>query len=523
MLDKFAVRREVLDIRTPTNQGARLRGSEKPGLTGRQSDFLSGLCFGAPGDLFRATHDCLIVRDREGRIILWNRAAEELYGWTESEALGQLPETLLKTKLPQSPSDIQSGLRAEGRWEGELVHMTRVGRAVVVASRWASVFDSGGQSQGILQAERELGGQQRLEKELRRLREELKRITEQRLTELEGANEALVESQARFQHMAEAIQDVFWLTNPWRTSILYVNPAFERIWGRSCQSLYADPRSWLEGVHPEDRPRVRQLFFEPVPAQGSQHSYRVVRPDSSVRWVLDRSFPVREHAAGFRQVVGIVRDVTESRELEKEILAISEREQRRMGQDLHDDLCQQLAGIEFLSKALQQQLKGQPQAAKAGEIATLIRAAIEYTRQFAKGLAPVELEAEGLMRGLRALAARAGELFKVNCEFECPSNVLVQDPITGTHLYRIAQEALTNSIKHGKATRIKIVLTALADLGELLISDNGNGFSNEAYVSGGMGLRIMRYRADMIGGSLAIRVNRPAGASVVCTFPLMTW
>ena len=348
-------------------------------------------------------------------------------------------------------------------------------------------------------------------------------MTEQRLTELEGANEALVESQARFQNVAEAIQDVFWLTNPWRTSVLYVNPAYERIWGRSCQSLYADPRSWLEGVHPEDRPRIRQLFFEPVPAQGAQNSYRVVRPDCSVRWVLDQSFPVREHAAGFRQVVGIVRDVTESRELEKEILAISEREQRRMGQDLHDDLCQQLAGIEFLSKALQQQLKGQPQATKACEIATLIRAAIEYTRQFAKGLAPVELEAEGLMRGLRAMAARASELFKVNCEFECPSNVLVQDPTTGTHLYRIAQEALTNSIKHGKATRIKIVLTALADLGELIINDNGNGFSNEAYVPGGMGLRIMRYRADMIGGTLAIQAKVPTGASVICTFPLTTW
>jgi PAS domain S-box-containing protein len=512
-----------LRIGTPINQDARLRGSQRPRLKGRQPEILSGLCLGAQGDLLRATHDSLIVRDGEGRIILWNRAAEELYGWAESEALGQLPETLLKTKLPKSPAEIQSQLRTDGRWEGEVVHTTRAGRTVLVASRWAPVFDGGGQRHGILQAERELGGEQRLERELCHVREKLQRITEQRLIELEGANEALVETQARFQHVAEAIQDLFWLTNPWRTSILYVNPAYERIWGRSCQSLYADPRSWLEGLHPEDRPRIRQLFLEPVPAQGSQHSYRVVRPDCSVRWVLDRSFPVREHAAGFRQVVGIVRDVTESRELEKEILAISEREQRRMGQDLHDDLCQQLAGIEFLSKALQQQLKEQPQAAKAGEIATLIRAAIEYTRQFAKGLAPIELEAEGLMRGLRALAARAGELFKVDCEFECPSNVLVQDPTTGTHLYRIAQEALTNSIKHGKATRIKIVLTARADGGELIINDNGNGLSNEAYVSGGMGLRIMRYRADMIGGSLAIRANGPAGASVVCTFPLTAW
>ena len=362
--------------------------------------------------------------------------------------------------------------------------------------------------------------QQHLECELRQAREELQRITEQRVFELETANEALMESQTRFQHVAEAIQDVFWLTNPWRTSIIYVNPAFERIWGRSCESLYADPRSWLEGVHPEDRPRMRQCFSEPVPPGGSEHSYRVVRADHSVRWVLDRSFPVRQHAGGFRRVVGIVRDVTEAKELEKELLAISECEQRRIGQDLHDDLCQQLAGIEFLSKALQQQLTAQPQAVKAEEIAELIRSAIACTRQLARGLAPMELEAEGLMRGLRALAARTTELFKVNCEFECPADVLVQDVSISTHLYRIAQEALNNSIKHGQATKIKILLNMGPEAAELAIVDDGKGLTAQRQGSGGMGLRIMHYRADMIGGTLSVRTDQPSGTTVVCRFPL---
>src|SRR5437879_859278 len=119
----------------------------------------------------------------------------------------------------------------------------------------------------------ETGEQQRLECELRQAREELRQIAEQRLSELETASEALIETQTRFQHIAEAIQDVFWLTNPWRTSIVYVNPAYARIWGRSCESLYANPRSWLEGVHPEDRPRMNQFFCEPIPPQGFEHSY----------------------------------------------------------------------------------------------------------------------------------------------------------------------------------------------------------------------------------------------------------
>ena len=191
-----------------------------------------------------------------------------------------------------------------------------------------------------------------------------------------------------------------------------------------------------------------------------------------------------------------------------------------MGQDLHDDLCQQLAGIEFLSKALQQQLKTQPQAAKAGEIASLIRAAIDYTRQFAKGLAPLELEGQGLMLGLRALAARTAELFKVECAFECPVDVLVQDPTMSIHLYRIAQEALMNSIKHGEATRILIALMAHPEGAALSIQDNGKGLPSDAHFSSGMGLRTMRYRADMVDGSLAIQANHPTGATVVCTFPL---
>jgi PAS domain S-box-containing protein len=343
------------------------------------------------------------------------------------------------------------------------------------------------------------------------------------LTELVTANEALVESQARFRQMAEAIHDVFWLTNPSRTSIVYVNPAYEQIWGRSCQSLYAEPSSWLEGVHAEDRPRMRHLFTQGISEKGYESCYRIVRPDASVRWVSDRGFPVRDSAGGFYRVVGIVQDITERKGLEKEILVISEREQRRMGQDLHDDLCQQLAGIEFLSKALQHRLKSRPQAAKAGEIGTLIRAAIDYTRQLARGLAPLELEAEGLMRGLQTLASRTSELFEVECSFQCPAAVLVQDPTVGTHLYRIAQEAIANSIKHGKATRIRIVLAARAEGGELSIADNGNGLSSEAHLSEGMGLRLMRYRAGMIGGSFAMENHTPGGSTIVCTFPLTAW
>jgi PAS domain S-box-containing protein len=479
---------------------------DEPGLRGR---FLS------------ATRDCVILRDKEGKVVFWNRAAEELYGWTNAEAKGQRADSLLCTKFPKPIAEIEARLYALGHWEGELLHTARDGRALVVTSRWSLEAAGNGMWTGILQVETDFTRCNRLERELAEARAQLERHAEQQMAELHTASEALLESQARFQQIAEAIRDVFWLTNPGRTSIIYVNPAYETLWRRSCQSLYDNPRSWLEGVHPEDRPRMRQFFAQPMSEAGYEQCYRVMRPDCSIRWVMDRGFPVGASVGMPPRFVGIVQDVTERKELETEVLAISEREQHRIGQDLHDDLCQQLVGIEFLSKALQQQLK-EAEAARAGEIARLIRAAIAYTRKLARGLTPLELNSEGLMRGLETMAVRTTDLFGVQCSFRCPSTVLVRDPIVVTHLYRIAQEAVTNSIKHGKATRIGIELTTNPEGGVLTVRDNGNGIS-DTYGSTGMGLRIMHYRADMIGGRVSIRSESSAGTTMVCTFALPQW
>jgi PAS domain S-box-containing protein len=392
-----------------------------------------------------------------------------------------------------------------------------------VASRWSLTTTRDASLQQCVQVERDLTEQKRLSEALKQSHQSLEQNEAERLAELGTANEAVLESQERFRQIGEAIPDVIWLTNPPRTSTLYVSPAYRQIWGRSCQSLYADPRSWLEGVHPEDRPRMRQFFAKHAPEQAHEQFYRIVRPDCSVRWVLDRGFPVRDHAGVCHRVVGILRDVTQHKDLEKEILAISEREQRRMGQDLHDDLCQRLAGTEFLSRALQEQLGAGPQAAQAAEVARLIREAINYTRLLAHGLAPVELAADGLLRGLQALASRTSEHFQVRCQVEAPRGFLVQDPTVSTHLYRIAQEAVANSLKHGHATEIQLGLAARPEGAELTIRDNGQGLPPGSDVSSGMGLRIMRYRADMIGATLAIESPAAGGTTIVCAFPLPAW
>ena len=222
-----------------------------------------------------------------------------------------------------------------------------------------------------------------------------------------------------------------------------------------------------------------------------------------------------------RLFTGFIRDITERKRLEKEILDISEREQRRIGQDLHDGLCQHLAGIELMSQVLEQKLarRSKAAAARAGDIAKNVRDAIGHTRLLARGLSPVTLESEGLMSALQELAMNTEKIFRVACRFDCDPPVLVHDYPAATHLFRLAQEAVSNAIKHGQAKRILIRLKEERGRLALSIIDNGSGFPTRISKSKGMGLRIMQSRAGMIGGTLAIERNAVGGTSVTVAAP----
>jgi signal transduction histidine kinase len=176
-----------------------------------------------------------------------------------------------------------------------------------------------------------------------------------------------------------------------------------------------------------------------------------------------------------------------------------------------------------MSKALQQRLEAQqlPEAVEAGRIVTLVNEAIEKTRDLSRGLVPVVSGADGLMASLQRLAAEVEDFFNVSCRFVCVVPVLIDDVIVGTHLFHIAQEAVSNAIKHGRATHIIVALSATGGSGRLAIEDNGVGIPRMPVNTAGMGLHIMRYRASMIGGLLEItREPNGAGTIVECSFPL---
>jgi PAS domain S-box-containing protein len=470
-------------------------------------------------ELLELSPDAVLVRNMHDQITHWNRGAQELYGWTADEALGRSPQELLKTRFPQPLAEITARLHRDGHWEGELTHITRDGRQLVVSSRWALQLDKEGVPLAVLEINTNITERKRTEAALRLAHDQLELRVQERTAQLSSANVALVETEERFNQLAQNIQEVFWLRNPTMSEVIYVNPAFEKIWGRRCAELYQRPEIWFEAIHPADRPRMDEVFLNHNDAVGFEYEYRVVQPGGDVRWVLDRGFPVRDSRRVLYRYAGIALDITDRKELESRLLAISEREQRRIGQDLHDDLCQQLAGIEFLSNVLRHQLNTDDDVRRASEISELIRTAIDHTRRLAHGLSPVELTAEGLMLALQSLASRTSELFELQCTFHCPSAVLLKDPEAGTHLYRITQEAVTNSIKHGRAKHISIHLSSSERAVLLTISDDGRGLRRPAARQGGMGLRIMQYRASSMSGSCVVQSSPQGGTTVTCIIP----
>jgi len=217
----------------------------------------------------------------------------------------------------------------------------------------------------------------------------------------------------------------------------------------------------------------------------------------------------------------LARETAERERLEHEMLEISEREQRRIGQDLHDGLCQHLTATALAGHVLAEKLtsKGLGETRDANRIVDMVEEGISLARNMAKGLHPVEMQSDGLMQALEEFAATTTQLFGVECRFECNSPVLIHSPATATHLYRIAQEAVSNAIKHGHAGCITVALEETEVGVRLSVSDNGDGMTKASPKAGGMGLRIMADRARMIGGRFNVASHWPRGVELSCLIP----
>jgi two-component system sensor kinase FixL len=215
------------------------------------------------------------------------------------------------------------------------------------------------------------------------------------------------------------------------------------------------------------------------------------------------------------------RDISERKALEKEIMEIPLRERAQIGQEMHDSLGQILTGIAVKGKSLELKLKRKSleETADAAEICGLANELIAQTRRIAKALHPVDPNVGGLESALRTLASNAENILKVSCEVKCRNALSIQDPVTASQLYRIAQEAVTNAAKHGKAKKVRIELTSDETKSILKVKNDGRSFPGVMAKKTGLGLKIMDYRARSIGASLDIRKGSNGGTIVTCLFP----
>jgi two-component system sensor kinase FixL len=222
-----------------------------------------------------------------------------------------------------------------------------------------------------------------------------------------------------------------------------------------------------------------------------------------------------------RIFTGIARDISERKNLERQVLSISGREKQRISQDLHDGLGQELTGIAFMAGTLHKKLaeKSPAEAADAAEISRLAMDSIEHTRALVKGLRLVDDGPDGLINTLSDFARSIPVRHGIGCCFECDDPLSIEGPDKAMHLYYIAQEAVDNALKHSGAKHIVISLEKDGDKKAVLaVSDGGAGIPPLPGRVTGSGLQIMRYRADVIGGSLEVRESRGGGTVVACCF-----
>jgi PAS domain S-box-containing protein len=305
--------------------------------------------------------------------------------------------------------------------------------------------------------------------------------------------------------------------------IIRFNPAAELLTGLTAAE--AENCSPWDLFVPRDEQDGERRIFRRIAAGAppSAHEGTVITRNGERRVISWSTTSIASEDGTVAYVIMSGIDVSETKRLEADVLNVAEQEQSRLGHDLHDGLGQHLAGIEFMSHVLQQKLEGReaPEAAEMEEIARLIREAITQTRDLARGLSPVVLQSKGLAVALEDLAASTSRHLRgVRCICKAPPDLPPIPPEIAIHLYRIAQEAANNATRHGRATQVIISIREAGHHLELTIEDNGRGFAESSGGSGGMGLRVMQYRAGIIGGTLLITQHPGQGVTVTCSLDL---
>lgn len=421
-----------------------------------------------------------------------------------------------------------------GRWPGFLI-------AVVASTIWygAKMLDPGAvyepwllawnalQRLGLFSSvailTSEVAERKRVEQALRQAQEGL----EQRAQELARSEHALRQQTNILRSILNSMGDGVIVADA-RANILLSNPAADRLIraglgiGEESPDSAERHQTYLPqsvSAHAStEHPLLRAIRGETI--DGAEVFLRPTESSEGL-WLTATGRPLIDDEGRTHGGVVVYTDISSRKLMEKQIAEISDREQRRIGQDLHDSLCQHMISVAFAAEMLRDKLERLKlaEAAQAENIAEMVNEGVSQARTLARGLYPVRLEVDGLASALEELAAQAQARSNIVCTFTCDEQVFIHDEVAGNNLYRIAQEAVNNAVKHSHARKISIGLGAVEDEVTLTIKDDGLGFAAGIDASGsGMGLHIMNYRAKMIGAYLDIRRGAGGGTIVICSF-----
>jgi two-component system CheB/CheR fusion protein len=321
----------------------------------------------------------------------------------------------------------------------------------------------------------------------------------------------------RYRDLFENANDMVF-THDLTGRLTSMNRSGERLLQRGRRRLFE--MRLMDLVAQDQRPEVEHWLNQLVKGAELPSAEWDFLSASGKRVKMELSSRLIEQPQREPEVEVIARDITERRRLEHELLEVSNNEQRRIGHDLHDGVCQQLVGIACRVQILGEQLQelGSPLAAVAETIGALINEATIQARGVARGLFPVRLEESGLVAAIEELAASASERSRIQCEFACASPPSAVDNEVALHLYYIAQESLLNAVKHGQASRVTVTLAPEGERFRLAVRDDGVGFQPARRSHAGMGIRIMRHRAKVIGATLDVLSQQGRGTEVACLF-----
>ena len=349
-------------------------------------------------------------------------------------------------------------------------------------------------------------------------------ITERKRMETELAQlvqertQALAESRQLFHNIFDSCTDAIGYADL-EGKLINANPAFMTLTGYTLPELQ---QLTFQQITPPEYTETDQHTRETILRTGQTQRFEkeYIRKDGTRVPVAVTVFTVRNSAGQLTGTAVSVRDITDQRRLQRQLLEISDAEQNRIGRDLHDSLCQILTGITFGLGALEERLA--PRDGTAAQdvhgISELVRRANAEARNIAHGLNPVELETGGLLAALQQLADVITRAGLIRCELLVPPSLPALDNACALHVYRIAQEAVANALRHGHATQIVIELTITGQQIQLQVTNNGGRWSLEPVSPYGSGLRLMAYRARMVNGTLQVCPFATGGGMVTLNF-----